>query len=118
MVFSTVPFLLPNRYNRCHYRYSASVLAFVAIPGFLTGWYYLKMIVEFLGCTAEKGSCCHWFLYLCGTLIGPILFIPCTFVYLTYAIFKVSNEDLSEKSYRERKFGDIESERTERYAKG
>merc|ERR1711971_428227 len=49
-------------YNRCHYRYSASVLAFVAIPGFLTGWYYLKKILEFCGLKThlgENGSCCR-----------------------------------------------------------
>ena len=110
MVFSTVPSLLPHRYNRCHYRYSASVLAFVAIPGFLTGFYYLKKILEFCGLKTENGSCGRWFLYLCGTVLGPIIFIPCTFAYLTYAIFMIKDVDLSEDN--------LKIERTERYAKG
>ena len=42
--------------KRCHYRYTASVFAFVAIPGLLTGFYYLKKILDYCGCKTKHGS--------------------------------------------------------------
>ena len=77
--------------KRCHYRYAASVFAFVAIPGLLTGWYYLQEILELCGCKTKGGSCGRISTYILGTLIGPIIFIPCSFGFLVYTFFEIKN---------------------------
>ena len=84
-------------YDRCHYRYSVSVLSFVAIPGFLTGGYFLKTLLEKCGCNFKgTWSCGSIAVYVLGTLVGPIIFIPFSFCFLVYAVFKI--DDLEEKS--------------------
>ena len=84
-------------YDRCHYRYSASVLSFVAIPGFLTGAVFLHTILDKCGCNFKgTWSCGSIAVYVLGTLVGPILFIPFSFCFLVYAVFRI--DDLEEKS--------------------
>ena len=85
-------------YDRCHYRYSASVLSFVAIPGFLTGGIFLKKILEKFCCDFESSfSCGSIAVYVLGTLIGPILFIPCSFCFLVYGVFKIDDVEFESK---------------------
>ena len=84
-------------YDRCHYRYSASVLSFVAIPGFLTGGYFLRKAADKCGCNFKSlFSCGSVAVFVLGTLVGPIIFIPFSFCFLVYAVFKI--DDLEEKS--------------------
>ena len=83
-------------YDRCHYRYSASVLSFVAIPGFLTGGALLIKILAECGC--KFGSTCSIVtIFVLGTLIGPVLFIPCSFCFLVYSVFKIDDVELESK---------------------
>ena len=85
-------------YDRCHYRYSASVLSFVAIPGFLAGGFFLRTILGMCGCNFKSTwSCGSIAIYVLGTLIGPILFIPCSFCFLVYAVFKIDDVELESK---------------------
>ena len=59
-------------YNRCHYRYAASVLSFVAVPGFFMGVMGALTIVNpdddesFI----EKYGCC------CGLLASILMIFP------------------------------------------
>ena len=85
-------------YDRCHYRYSASVLSFVAIPGFLTGGFFLRQILKKCGCDFKSTCWCGSVaVYVLGTLIGPILFIPCSFCFLVYAVFKIDDVEKESK---------------------
>ena len=84
-------------YDRCHYRYSASVLSFVAIPGFLTGGFFLRQATEkCCGYFKDDFSCGSVTVFVLGALLGPVLFIPCSFCFLVYAVFKI--DDLEENS--------------------
>ena len=84
-------------YDRCHYRYSASVLSFVAIPGFLTGGFFLRKATEKWCCNYKsKWSCGSVTVFVLGTLVGPIIFIPFSFCFLVYAVFKI--DELEENS--------------------
>ena len=84
-------------YDRCHYRYSASVLSFVAIPGFLIGGFFLRRATEKCCGHFKSGwSCGSIAVFVLGTLIGPVLFIPCSFCFLVYAVFKI--DDLEQNS--------------------
>ena len=84
-------------YDRCHYGYSASVLSFVAIPGFLTGGAFLRYFAEkSCGYFKSKFSCGSVTVFVLGTLIGPVLFIPGSFCFLVYAVFKI--DDLEHNS--------------------
>ena len=84
-------------YTRCHYRYAASVLSFVAVPGFLIGGTMLA--APLVSCISEKSGFCFACgllgfipLVLLGASIGAFLFIPATFIYLAYAAFKTSDD--------------------------
>ena len=84
-------------YTRCHYKYAASVLSFVAVPGFLMGGIIAAAkLVDFI--SEESGFCfaCGLLgfipLVLLGAIIGAFLFIPATFIYLVYAAFKTSDD--------------------------
>ena len=96
-------------YTRCHYRYAASVLSFVAVPGFLLGGVFVggggvlggPLLAD---CISEKSGFCFVCgllgfipLVLLGAAIGAFLFIPATFIYLVYAAYKTS-DDTQEKS--------------------
>ena len=78
--------------NRCHYRYAGSVLSFVAVPGFLSGWLMLEKVIlrdlgfEFHGC--EKIG-----IRILGTLIGPIIFIPCVLYQLVKVVRNIDDSD-------------------------
>ena len=85
-------------YDRCHYQYSASVLSFVAIPGFLTGGFFLiKATEKFCGHFKSEWSCGSIAVFVLGTLIGPVLFIPCSFCFLVYAVFKIDDQEQNSK---------------------
>ena len=79
-------------YERCHYKYSASVLSFAGLPGLLSGG---AAMVAFLGMLEGKCGCCNIGIcaavlaFILGSLVGPFLFIPVTFGFLIYAIFKI-----------------------------
>ena len=75
-------------FYRCHYRYAGSVLFFVAVPGFLSGWFMLDFVIldrPFSGCK-QVG------IWLIGTLIGPIIFIPCVLYQLIRAAKDVDDQ--------------------------
>ena len=82
-------------YDRCHYRYSASVLFFAGLPGLLTGGFFMITFLIFLekkyDC-CDTGACGKVLAFILGTLVGPFLFIPVTFGFLIYAIFKIEEE--------------------------
>jgi len=94
-------------YNRCHYKYAASVLSFVAVPGFFTGAILSLMLVsghfddddesfiEKYG--VWRGLSASIPIVLLGSIFGAILFIPGTFIYLVYSAIKTS-DDTQEKS--------------------
>ena len=85
-------------YTRCHYKYAASVLSFVAVPGFLMGGVFVG--VGFVNnCISKKsdfGHVCGLLgfipLVLLGAAIGAFLFIPATFIILVYAAYKTSDD--------------------------
>ena len=84
-------------YTRCHYKYAASVLSFVAVPGFLIGGTMLA--APLVSCISEKSGFCFACgllgfvpLVLLGAVIGAFLFIPVTFIGLVYAAC-VTNEN-------------------------
>ena len=86
-------------YNRCHFRYSASVLTFAGLPGLLTGG---TAMMSFLAMLEQKKYCCKIgkcglaLAFILGTLVGPFLFMPVTFGFLIYAIFNI--DDVEEQS--------------------
>ena len=86
-------------YNRCHFRYSASVLSFAGLPGLLSGGVLMYEFLRFLerkcGC-CDTGDCGKALAFILGTLVGPFIFIPVTFGFLVYAIFKI--DDMEEPS--------------------
>ena len=85
-------------YDRCHYRYSASVLSFVAIPGILTGGYFLRYLAQkCCGDFESNLSCGSITLFVLGTLLGPVLFIPCSFCFLVYGVFKIDDVEKESK---------------------
>ena len=59
-------------YNRCHYKYAASVLSFVAVPGFFFGAVSTLGIVE-----DEQES----FIEKCGYCCGLLTSISIIFLY-------------------------------------
>ena len=87
-------------YTRCHYKYAASVLSFVAVPGLLTGPYGLYLI-NTMDIFDRCGFCCGLLVLIpsliLGAAIGIFLFIPVTFIYLVYAAYKTS-DDTQKKS--------------------
>lgn len=83
-------------YTRCHYKYAASVLSFVAVPGFLIGGFMAAK--ELVSCISEKSGFCFACgllgfipLVLLGAVIGAFLFIPVTFIGLVYAAYHTSD---------------------------
>ena len=91
-------------YTRCHYKYAASVLSFVAVPGFVMGVLGAIVFVSdnddesFI----EKYGCCCGLLasisiIFLGAIIGAIIFIPGTFIYLFYSTIK-TNDDTQKNS--------------------
>ena len=91
-------------YNRCHYRYAASVLTFVAIPGVFLGVICAKIIIDpkddesFI----EKygfwrGLLASISIVFLSAIIGAIIFIPATFIYLFHTIIK-TNDDTQKMS--------------------
>ena len=86
-------------YERCHYRYSASVLSFAGLPGLLTGGGAMLAFLEFLEnkCDLDTGKCGIVLAFILGTLVGPFIFIPVTFVFLIYAIFKIDDVESQSK---------------------
>ena len=87
-------------YDRCHYRYSASVLFVAGLPGLLTGGVsminFLIFLEEKCGC-CDTGACGKVLAFILGTLVGPFMFIPVTFGFLIYAIFKIDDAEESSK---------------------
>ena len=87
-------------YERCHFRYSASVLSFAGLPGLLSGGF---LMYQFLGFLEEKCGCCDTgtcgkvLAFILGTLVGPFIFIPVTFGFLVYAIFKIDDVEVESK---------------------
>ena len=78
-------------YDRCHYRYSASVLFFAGLPGLLTGGFFMNRFRKFVEkkCGCDTSTCGKAFAYILGTLVGPFMFIPFTIGFLIYAIFNI-----------------------------
>ena len=77
-------------YTRCHYRYAASVLSFVAVPGFFIGGIMAAGGLTY--CISDTSGFCFACgllgfirLVLLGAVIGAFLFIPVTFIGLVYA---------------------------------
>ena len=60
-------------YNRCHFRYSASVLSFAGLPGLLSGGFLMYQFFEFLEykCGCNTGTCGKVLAFILGTLVGP-----------------------------------------------
>ena len=77
-------------YERCHYKYSASVLTFAGLPGLLTGGFGMYGFLNWI-CGWDTGTCCGILAFILGTLVGPFLFIPFTFGFLIYAIFNIDD---------------------------
>ena len=75
-------------YDRCHYRYSASVLFFAGLPGLLTGGFFMNIFVEDK-CGFDTSASGKALPHILGTLVGPFMFIPVTFGFLVYAIFNI-----------------------------
>ena len=86
-------------YNRCHFRYSASVLSFAGLPGLLSGWYLMGKFLDFLEekCSCNTGPYRKVLDFILGTLVGPFIFIPVTFGFLIYAIFKIDDVESQSK---------------------
>ena len=77
-------------YERCHYKYAASVLSFAGLPGLLSGG--AAMVAFFGMCCCDIGNCGLVLAFILGTLVGPFLFIPVTFGFLVYAVFNINVE--------------------------
>ena len=75
-------------YNRCHFRYSASVLSFAGLPGLLSGGFLMYQFLKLWGCCGT-GTCGKVLAFILGTLVGPFMFIPFTIGFLIYAIFNI-----------------------------
>ena len=77
-------------FTRCHYQYAASVLSFVAAPGFFIGAIVTGKKLY------DHPFCCSWLasitIVLLGGIVGTILFIPGTIVYLVYSAIKTSDD--------------------------
>ena len=86
-------------YNRCHFRYSASVLSFAGLPGLLSGWFLMKEFLYFLEekCSCDTGTCGKVLAFILGTLVGPFMYMPVTFGFLVYAIFKIDDVEVQSK---------------------
>ena len=78
--------------NRCHIYYGSSVISFFYIPGLLSGGVFSIM---FMGSILEKlfpryDNCCAVAsvmipIFLLGTILGPIVFVPASLFYLVKA---------------------------------
>ena len=76
--------------NRCHNYYGSSVLSFFWIPGLLSGgFFFSKMFVDkFLKkyiVYYHPGVCIQTVIFLLGTILGPIVFVPAGLVLLVKA---------------------------------
>ena len=70
-------FVATDLYGKCHYRYFASVLSLVILPGVIYGWFkYFKKY-------KEDREWKHVLLYL---VLYPICFIPMSFWKLVLAV--------------------------------
>ena len=86
--------------NRCHTYYGSSVLSFFYIPGLLSGGGFSIMFVgNFLERKCGyKTSCCSvgfWIntlLFILGTILGPLVFVPAGLFLLVLAALDPSGE--------------------------
>jgi len=87
-----------NLINRCHIYYGSSVLSFFYIPGLLSGGYFLAVVFtdQYLQkkCGYDAGGCAILALFLLGTILGPIVFVPASFFILVKAAIAPQDEDL------------------------
>ena len=86
--------------NRCHIFYGSSVFSFFYIPGILSGGFFtLEFFVDkFL---ADKydyypGCCVKTLLFMLGTILGPIVFVPAGLYFLVNAALDPSGEKSSD----------------------
>ena len=68
--------------RRCHYRYAASVFAWIVIPGFVQGW------MEFFRDDQE-----YTLFYFAKALFFPIILIPITLYRLVQAALDIDDEE-------------------------
>ena len=76
--------------DSCHNYYGSSVLSFFWIPGLLSGgFFFSKMFVDkFLKkyiVYYHPGLCTQTVIFLLGTILGPIVFVPAGLVLLVKA---------------------------------
>ena len=82
--------------NRCHIFYGSSVYSFFYIPGLLSGGFFTLMlfVTEFLEGKLgyDIGCCVQTLLFLLGTILGPIVFVPAGLYFLVKAALDPSGE--------------------------
>ena len=90
--------------NRCHIYYGSSVISFFYIPGLLSGGSFsllfayevLKQKYEYDDSCFSAGCWLHTLLYILGTILGPIVFVPAGLFFLVIAALDPSGEKDSE----------------------
>ena len=86
--------------NRCHIFYGSSVFSFFYIPGLLSGGVFLGIVfvdqVLERKCDYYPGCCVKTLLFILGTILGPIVFVPAGLFFLVLAALDPSGEKDSE----------------------
>ena len=83
--------------NRCHIYYGSSVFSFFYIPGLLSGGVFLGIVFvgEVLEVKYDPGCCVKTLLFMLGTILGPIVFVPGGLFFLVNAALDPSGEKKS-----------------------
>ena len=86
--------------NRCHIFYGSSVFSFFYIPGLMSGGMFsytfaqevLKNKLGYQDYCCSAGCWFQTFLFILGTILGPIVFVPAGLFFLVKAALDPSGE--------------------------